>query len=91
MRRYLAILSCALFFAILAYGVPDLPDLGDPDAPANKHVAQRYIEGSYTESGVPNIVTAVLANYRGYDTLGETAVIFTAGITVMLLIRRKWN
>lgn len=91
MRRYLAILSCVLFWAILAYGVPDLPDLGDPDAPANKHVVPRYIEGSYKESGVPNIVTAILANYRGYDTLGETTVIFTAGITVMLLIRRKWK
>ncbi|MCX9013444.1 MAG: hypothetical protein OIN89_01365 [Candidatus Methanoperedens sp.] len=89
MRRYLAILSCIIFWAILVYGVSDLPALGDPEAPANKHVAPRYVEGSYKESGVPNIVTAILANYRGYDTLGETTVIFTAGITVMVLIRRK--
>lgn len=91
MRRYLAVLSCALFWAILVYGVPDLPDLGDPDAPAHKHVVPEYIEGSYKEAGVTNIVTAILANYRGYDTLGETTVIFTAGISVMLLIRRKWK
>lgn len=89
MRRYLAVLACIFFWAILVYGVPDLPNFGDPNAPANKHVAPRYVEGSYKESGVPNIVTAVLANYRGYDTLGETTVIFTAGITVILLLRRN--
>ncbi|MBE0521313.1 MAG: hypothetical protein IBX39_03480 [Candidatus Methanoperedenaceae archaeon] len=89
MRRYLAILSCFIFWAILVYGVPDLPAIGDPEAPANKHVAPRYIERSYEESGVPNIVTAILTNYRGYDTLGETIVIFTAGISVMLLLRRR--
>jgi len=76
----------------LIYGTLDMPLLGDPLAPAQQHVAPRYIEQSGEEIGVPNIVTSVLASYRGYDTLGEVGVIFTAGIGVMLLVggrRRK--
>jgi len=90
-RRYLAVLSCLLFWILLVYGAVDLPAFGDPDAPANKHVVPRYLNESLEESGVPNVVTAVLANYRGYDTLGETTVIFTAGIAVILLVRRRWE
>jgi multicomponent Na+:H+ antiporter subunit B len=50
-------------------------------------VAPRYLAESIKETNVPNVVTSVLADYRGYDTLGETTVIFTAGIGVMLLLR----
>ncbi len=74
--------------AVLVYGTLDMPEFGDPDAPANKHVSPRYIEESHHETGVNNFVTAVLASYRGYDTLGETTVIFTAGVSVILLLRR---
>jgi multicomponent Na+:H+ antiporter subunit B len=73
---------------VLVYGTIDMPDFGDPEAPANKHVSPRYIEESEHETSEKNIVTAVLASYRGYDTLGETTVIFTAGISVILLLRR---
>ncbi|ODS32680.1 MAG: putative monovalent cation/H+ antiporter subunit B [Candidatus Scalindua rubra] len=88
---FLKIMS--LFFviitgAVLVYGTIDMPTFGDPEAPASKHVSPRYIEESYHETGVKNFVTAVLASYRGYDTLGETTVIFTAGISVILLLRR---
>ncbi len=75
--------------AVLVYGAIDMPEFGDPDAPANRHVATRYIEETHHETGINNIVTAVLASYRGYDTLGETTVIFTAGICVILLLRRQ--
>jgi multicomponent Na+:H+ antiporter subunit B len=51
-------------------------------------VAPRYIDASAAEIGVPNVVTSVLASYRGYDTLGEVTVIFTAGVGVMILIGR---
>ncbi len=81
--------------AALIYGTIDMPRLGDPQAPTNLHVAPRYIEESPEEIGVPNLVTAVLASYRGYDTLGETAVILTAGVGVMILLggarRRRWR
>ena len=57
-----------------------------PNAPALQHVEPTYIDGSENDIGIPNIVTSVLASYRGYDTLGEVAVIFTAGIGVMFLL-----
>ena len=70
----------------LVYGTLDMPPYGDPHAPVHHHVAPRYIEQSGQEVGPPNIVTSVLASYRGYDTLGETFVIFTAAIGVLVLI-----
>lgn len=79
----------------LVYGTLDMPNMGDPNSPAQTHVAPDYIERSPHEIDVPNIVTAILASYRGYDTLGETAVVFTAGIGVLLLLsglrRRRRN
>ena len=75
--------------AALVYGTLDIPAFGDPQAPAQMHVAPYYIEKSIPETGVPNVVTAVLASYRGFDTLGEVVVIFTAGIAVLLLIGDK--
>ncbi len=72
--------------AALIYGTLDMANFGSPDAPVHLHVAPEYLERSPHEIGVPNVVTGILASYRGYDTLGETAVVFTAGIGVMLLI-----
>jgi len=73
---------------VLVYGTLGLPAFSDPNAPIHRHVAPRYIHESLRETGVPNIVTAVLASYRGYDTLGETTVVFTAGVGVIVLMRR---
>ena len=74
--------------AALVYGTLGLPAFSDPDAPIHRHVVPRYLNDGLRETGVPNIVTAVLASYRGYDTLGETTVVFTAGIGVIVLLRR---
>ncbi|MCL0080060.1 hypothetical protein M1O54_01155 [Dehalococcoidia bacterium] len=75
---------------ILTMAVIDMPAFGDPASPAHRHVAPRYIAMAYEETGVPNMVTAVLADYRGYDTLGELTVIFAAGAAVLsLLVGRK--
>ncbi len=73
--------------AILIHGTMDLPPFGLAAAPVHLHVAPQYISGAETQIGIPNVVTAVLASYRGFDTLGETGVIFTAGIGVILLMR----
>lgn len=78
--------------AALIYGTLDMPFFGDPSAPAHQHVAPFYITESPSQTGVPNVVTSILASYRGYDTLGELAVIFTAGVGVLALLglrRRK--
>lgn len=72
--------------AALIYATLDMPRYGDPAAPIHHHVAPRYIEYTEEEIGVPNMVTAVLASYRGYDTFGETTVIFTACVGVLLLL-----
>ncbi len=75
--------------AALIYGTLDIPPVGDPNDPIHHHVTPRYIYDSPQEIGVPNMVTSILASYRGYDTLGETVVIFTAGLGVLLLIGGK--
>ena len=72
--------------AALVYGTLDMPDFGDPNAPAQLHVGPEYMAGSIKDIDVPNVVTSILASYRGYDTLGETAVVFTAGIGVLMLL-----
>ncbi len=82
-------LIVALTGALLIYGTLDMPRYGLKDAPVHTHVAPRYINKSGEEVGVPNIVTSVLASYRGYDTLGETTVIFTAAAGVMTILARR--
>jgi multicomponent Na+:H+ antiporter subunit B len=72
--------------AVLIYGTADLPAFGDPAAPAHLHVAPHYLQASPDEIGIPNIVAAVLASYRGYDTLGEVLVVFAAVVGVISLI-----
>ena len=71
---------------LLIYGTLDMPYFGSADAPIHQHVAPRYIHDSMQETGLPNIVTSVLASYRGFDTFGEVVVIFTAGMGVLALL-----
>lgn len=86
-RRLIApALLCAGVGGLLIFAATGLPALGDPASPANAHVGRAYLEQTPKEIGVPNVVTAVLSSYRGFDTLGETAVIFAAGIGVALML-----
>ena len=87
--KWLAVPIMGLFLALMLYATTGLPDRGDPDAPASTHVSPFYIEHSVEDTETPNIVTAVLADYRGYDTLGETVVIFTAGLACVLILRKR--
>jgi len=82
----LPLLVVAMTGAALVYGMLDVPRFGDPLAPAHTHVAPRYVQEGMNETGVPNMVTGILASYRGYDTLGETIVVFTAALAVMMLL-----
>jgi multicomponent Na+:H+ antiporter subunit B len=75
--------------AALVWGTIGLSPFGKADTAIHKHVAPKYLADSVKETHVPNVVTSTLADYRGYDTLGETTVIFTAGIGVMLLLRGR--
>ena len=85
-HRPLALFVCVITGGVLVWASTDMPAFGDPEAPANAHVGRQYIERTPSDIEVPNLVTAVLASYRGFDTLGEVLVIFTAGVGVMLLL-----
>jgi len=71
---------------MLVYGTLDMPDYGDPNAPIHGHVAPHYLQDSFDEIGIPNVVTSVLASYRGYDTFGETTVVLAAAVGAILLL-----
>lgn len=83
--RWIAIIAVA---GLLLYGGLFLPPIGEASAPANLHVSPRYIERAQEEMATPNIVTAVLADYRSFDTLGETVVILTAALGCFLIMFR---
>ena len=85
-RPIAALLIVAATGAALLYATVDMPPFGAAGNPIHVNVAPRYINDSPEEIGIPNMVTSVLTNYRGYDTLGETTVIFTAGIGVLALL-----
>ena len=85
-RAIMAVVICVMAGLILVTATLDLPAFGDPNAPAHIHVAPRYLEESGTALNIPNVVTTVLASYRGFDTLGETIVVFTAGLGVLMLL-----
>jgi multicomponent Na+:H+ antiporter subunit B len=88
-RPLLPLFVVALTGAVLIYGTLDIPPFGDAANPIHHHVADYYLEESYEDmGGIPNVVTSVLASYRGYDTMGETTVIFTAVVGVLLLLAR---
>ena len=89
-RELLAIVVAIAVGGALLYGTLDMPRFGAPNAPLHQHpVAHHYIQVSPKETGIPNMVTPLLASYRGYDTFGEVLVVFTAGIGVLALIGRR--
>ena len=75
--------------ALLHGATEDFRSWGDANSPASLHLSNYYIENSMEQTSVPNFVTSVLADYRSYDTMFETTVIFCAGITVLSLLRRS--
>ena len=87
-RPWLPLGVAIVIVAELVYGTLGLPAFSDPQAPMHVHVVPRYLNDALKETGVSNVVTAVLASYRGFDTLGEVTVVFTAGIGVIALLRR---
>ena len=81
-RSWPALAMVAVTGAALVYATLDMPAYADPSAVIHWHVVPRYLAESLSATGVPNVVTSVLASYRGYDTLGETFVIF--GVLVLI-------
>ncbi|MEE9233088.1 MAG: DUF4040 domain-containing protein [Nitrospirales bacterium] len=84
-----ALIGLPLLGCLLLYAANDLPQFGDPSSPASVHISPVYLENSLKDTHTPNVVTSVLMDYRAFDTLIETVVIFTSGIACALLLRRR--
>lgn len=85
-RRLLAAIPAVILGTVLVYGVNALPPFGDPTAPAATRVAPYYVEHSIADMATPNVVTAVLADYRSLDTLIEAAVVLAAALGCLLIL-----
>lgn len=83
----LCVLVCLMMIALLLFTMASLPAFGGADNPVNNEVSARYIESGLQETGAVNIVTGMILDYRAFDTLGESSVLFTAAMVVMLLLR----
>ena len=85
--KWIHIAAAGAIGVLLFFGSLDMPATGDASAPPSTHVSPRYIEEGFAETNVPNMVTAVLADYRSFDTLGEVTVVFTGAVAVLLILR----
>lgn len=88
-HRWLSLAVVTSATLVVLYATFDKPRFGDPGAPVHQHVAPWYLEKTPEYIGIPNVVTAVLGSFRGYDTLGEVFVVFTAGIGVLFLLSAR--
>ena len=94
--RVFTFLVVAGFVGLLVYASFWLPGRGEADAPLHREqsiagtpvAGTYYIRRAYSDAATPNMVTVVLADYRGFDTLGETLVVLTAGFACLLIVGR---
>ena len=84
--RWLSLGVVAATALTVTYATFDKPKFGDPNAPVHQHVAPWYLDNTPELMDIPNVVTAILGSFRGYDTLGEVVVVFTAALGVMLIL-----
>ncbi len=89
--KAVSILFCGFLMALLLVTISYLPATGAADKPVNNEVAERYIEKGLEETGAINIVSGMILDYRAFDTLGESHVLFVATITVLILLRLDKN
>lgn len=88
-RRLVAVVPALALGGLLLYGVMALPPYGDPTAPPMVHVSPTYVQGSVADMATPNVVAAVLADYRSFDTMIETAVVVAAVLACLLVLRHR--
>lgn len=90
-RKFYAVVSiiiCCSLIGILLYTVSDLPPFGEVDVPTNNEVAQKYIEDGLEDTGAANIIAGMILDYRAFDTLGESTVLFIAVSAVIILLKK---
>ncbi|MGD2170756.1 MAG: DUF4040 domain-containing protein [Gammaproteobacteria bacterium] len=88
-NRLIALLAVSVTIVAIIYATFDKPRFADPAAPVHQHVAPWYLEKTRDAIDIPNVVTAILGSFRGYDTLGEVFVVYTAGIGVLFLLGKS--
>ena len=91
LNTFFAAILCSFFVVILTWVSLDLPSFGTQDSSVQTHLTKHYLENTRTDIAIPSFVAAILASYRGYDTLGETTVILIAGLAVLVIVSRKNN
>ena len=89
MARGLSTIIMVIITVVFCASTSLLPPIGDPNSAPNQHVTPYYIENSAVDTGSPNIVTGTLADYRGFDTLWETSVMFVSGLTACLILMKN--
>jgi len=87
MKKHLLNLLFLALFGILVYSVIEMPTMQNTDAPSYNEVTEYYIDHAVEETGSVNFISAILADYRGFDTLGEAIVLFTSVIAVASVLR----
>ncbi|WP_462332000.1 hydrogen gas-evolving membrane-bound hydrogenase subunit E [Schwartzia sp. (in: firmicutes)] len=87
--RGFVITVLALLTGLFCSSVLFLPVIGDPDSAPNQHISPVYISQSELDTGSPNIVTGTLADYRGFDTMWETTVMYLSGLTAVLILSKS--
>ena len=86
MRKTITILLLIAVIVVPFLAFDILPAIGDPDSAPNTHVSDHYIEHAIDECNSPNMVTAVIVDYRAFDTMFETTVMFLAGLAVIMIL-----
>ncbi len=87
MKKIIANTVFILLFVLLVYGVMEMPTEASVNAPAYNEIVIHYIENGASETNASNLIAAILADYRGFDTLGETIVLFTSVVAVGSVLR----
>jgi multicomponent Na+:H+ antiporter subunit B len=88
-KNILALLFTVALGVLLLYVVASMPPMGDANTPTREHVIPRYLENAEEETNTPNVITGIILNYRGYDTMGEVTVIFCALACVLAVLGRE--
>lgn len=89
LRKITSMILTMILILILFGGIIELPVNGSPDAPVHNEVTEKYIADSIDETGSFNVVTAIVLDYRGFDTLIEATVLFLAAIIIIVILTKK--
>ena len=89
MRRIAAVIMLIVVITVPFIAFDVLPVIGDPESAPNTHVSDYYIEHAIDECNSPNMVTAVIVDYRAFDTMFETTVMFLAGLSVVIVLANR--